>query len=348
VVDFVSEPSLLAGDRRGTSSAIDRIQSLPVHCLGQWPTPLESIDHSSLGRVLVKRDDLAGFGGDARSGVKARKLEGLLGHMHGNKLRRLRMPLGNLTNLGTGLIEAAAVLGIDVKLDLVNNPPLLAATRETLHRRYVGHATLSGASYVAAALRLGVHHLRDHLSGKPSLCLLPSPAHPSAILGMARGYLEMAKQSKKQFGILPGTVYIASASGTSVAGLALGEALCRALGDPPVRIVAVQVVPEPLRIWLPILFASTVRFLRPARTPRLRVEVVSWPEHTVYGRFAATHEAVCHRVESKFGLTIDPVYGAKSWDVMERTPVLRDNRLPLFWHCGYTPNWRELAPQLRL
>jgi 1-aminocyclopropane-1-carboxylate deaminase/D-cysteine desulfhydrase-like pyridoxal-dependent ACC family enzyme len=165
---------------------------------------------------------------------------------------------------------------------------------------------------------------------------------------MARGYLEMVCQSKKQFGTLPSAVYLASASGTSVAGLALGEALRRAAGDPPVRIVAVQVVPEPLRLWLPVLYASTTRFLRPARTPRLRVEVVARPEHTVYGRFNYSHEVICQRVGNEFGLPIDPIYGAKSWDVMERMPVLARGRPPLFWHCGYTPNWRELALELRL
>jgi 1-aminocyclopropane-1-carboxylate deaminase/D-cysteine desulfhydrase-like pyridoxal-dependent ACC family enzyme len=279
--------------------------------------------------------------------VKARKLEGLLGYMRARKLTRLRMPLGNITNLGAALIQEASALGIEVKLDLVDDPPLRLSTREALHRRYVDHATLLGPSYAVAALRLGWHHFSDRLVQQPSLCVPPSPAHPSAIAGVARGYLEMARQSKRQFGTLPGTVYIASASGTSAAGLAIGEALRRTAGDPPVRIVAVQVVPQPLRLWLPVLFAYTAPFFRPALTPRPTVKVVTWREHTVYGRFNASHEAICERVEHRFGLTIDPVYGAKAWDVMERMPALDIRRPPLFWHCGYTPNWRELAPELR-
>lgn len=316
--------------------------------LGQWPTPLECIAHPALGRVWIKRDDLAGFGGEARSGVKARKLEGLLEHMQARGLNVLRMPLGNITNLGPALVAEAGRRGITVHLDLVDDPPLRSEARQAVHRGYAGIARLHGPSYLGAAMRLGGSLLRDRLARSRSLCVPPSPAHPSAIVGMARGYLEMAGRAKEQFGTLPGAIYLASASGSSVAGLALGEALGRAAGDPPVRIVAVQVVPEPLRLWLPLLLAWTVRYLRPARIPFPRCEVVAWPRHTVYGRFAPLHEAICARVEDSYGLAIDPVYGAKSWDVMECMPPRQDGRPALFWHCGFTPTWRALAGELRL
>lgn len=351
-------------DRYLGSSALRSAFAAPALTLGQWPTPIERIVHPTLGEVLVKRDDLAGFGGEGRSGVKARKLEGLLAYMQARGLRSLRMPLGNITNLGPSLMAEAAKLGIDVHLDLVDDPPLSAATRQALHSGYAGISRLHGPSYVAAALRLGGSLVRDRLARKPSICVPPSPAHPSAIIGMARGYLEMARRAKEQYGTLPSAVYLASASGTSVAGLALGEALGRAAGDPPVKIVAVQVVPEPLRLWLPVLFAWTVRYLRPARIPFPRCEVVAWPRHTVYGRFNREHEAICARVDTDFGLTIDPVYGAKAWDVMEHAEQHKSGhttetrkgaagptapaRPPLFWHCGFTPKWRQLAEELRV
>lgn len=335
-----------------SSSVLRSAFGAPPLALGRWPTPLESIAHPSLGQVLVKRDDLAGFGGEGRSGVKARKIEGLLAHMQAKGLSTLRMPLGNITNLGPALMAEAGKLGIDVRLDLVDDPPLRPATRQAIHSAYADIARLHGPSYVAAAMRLGGSLVRDRLTRKRSICVPPSPAHPSAVIGMARGYLEMARRAKEEFGGLPSAIYLASASGSSVAGLALGEALGRAAGDPPVRIVAVQVVPEPLRLWLPVLFAWTLRYLRPARIPFPKCEVVAWPKHTVYGRFTSAHEAICARVETGFGLTIDPVYGAKAWDVMEHG-ALDDgappsSRPPLFWHCGFTPTWRALAEELRL
>jgi 1-aminocyclopropane-1-carboxylate deaminase/D-cysteine desulfhydrase-like pyridoxal-dependent ACC family enzyme len=331
-----------------SSSALRAMFGQSQRPLGRWPTPLESIEHPGLGRVLVKRDDLAGFGGEGRSGVKARKLEGLLEHMQAKGLNVLRMPLGNITNLGPALVAEAGKRGIAVHLDLVDDPPLRAESRRAVHSGYADIARLYGPSYVSAALRLGGRLVRDRLARTRSICVPPSPAHPSAIIGMARGYLEMVRHAKAQFGTLPSAVYLASASGTSVAGLALGEALGRAAGDPPVRIIAVQVVPEPLRLWLPVLFTWTLRHLRPARIPFPKCEVVAWPSHTTYGRFSAEHEAICARVEDSFGLTIDPVYGAKSWDVMERMPIDHGGRPPLFWHCGFTPTWRALAEELRL
>ncbi len=333
------------------SLELRRAFSAPPLTLGKWPTPLECINHPSLGRVLVKRDDLAGFGGESRSGVKARKLEGLFMHMQSNGLNTLRMPLGNITNLGPALMAEAGKLGIDVHLDLVNDPPLPKTTRQDIHSAYTDIAKLHGPSYISAAIRLWSSLLHDRLKSKRSICVPPSPAHPSAIIGMARGYLEMAQCAKEKFGGLPGAIYLASASGTSVAGLALGEALGRAAGDPPVRIIAVQVVPEPLRLWLPILFTWTQRYLRPARIPFPKCEVVAWPKHTIYGRFTKAHETICARVETDFGLIIDPIYGAKAWDVMEHSALngqISSSRPPLFWHCGFTPTWRALAEELRV
>src|SRR5689334_12747302 len=97
---------------RHRSDDIERLRVPPSVVLGTWPTPLEQVEHPGLGPLLVKRDDLAGFGGAARSGVKARKLEGLLSHMVERRQRRLVMPLGNITNLGFDLVRAARELEI--------------------------------------------------------------------------------------------------------------------------------------------------------------------------------------------------------------------------------------------
>jgi 1-aminocyclopropane-1-carboxylate deaminase/D-cysteine desulfhydrase-like pyridoxal-dependent ACC family enzyme len=334
-----------------STPAIAHVLGLPSVPMGQWPTPLQSLSHPTLGQILVKRDDLCGIGGEARSGVKARKLSGLFGTMASCGRDRLWMSLGNITNLGPLLMAQAATHGISVTLDLVNDPPLRLETRQFLHAAYAEQPRLRGPSYGAAALRLlGQLIAPGPGARQQSLAVPPSPAHPAAILGVARGYLEMAAQAQAQFGRLPSSVYLASASGSSVAGLALGEALRRAAGDPPVRIVAVQVVPEPLRFWLPVLFAWTRRWMRPHSVPWPQITVIARPEHRHYGRFTADHETICNRVEKEHDLRIDPIYGAKAWNVMERDAGDRDDgrALKCFWHCGYTPIWRDLAQELRL
>ncbi|MER8766880.1 MULTISPECIES: hypothetical protein [unclassified Mesorhizobium] len=336
-------------DSDALAAVTQRLRAPPLHRLGEWPTPLQRYDHSTLGPILVKRDDLAKFGGEARSGVKARKLEGLLEHMVGRKLDTICMPIGNLTNLGPDLVRVARGLGITVRLLIVDDPPLPPDLRQATHALYAGSATLCGPNHAAAALKLGMTAVGYRLRGKRALSVPPSPAHPSAVLGTVRGYLEAMDQSLAQFHQLPRVIYLASAAGSSIAGFAIGEALMRGAGHPSVRIVAVQVGPEPLRLWLPLLIAWTRRAARLGDLPRCQVSVIARGRHAVYGRFDSGHIRLCERVEEVFGLKIDPIYGGKSWDVMESEEAgVNEDRPPLFWHCGYTPAWRDFAAELSL
>src|SRR5437868_4408524 len=90
--------------------------------LATWPTPVDIVTHPNFGTLLVKRDDLSNFGGQRKSGVKARKLEGLLAHVKLRGYRRIIIPLGNITNLGFDLINAAQECGIGVTLLIVDDP----------------------------------------------------------------------------------------------------------------------------------------------------------------------------------------------------------------------------------
>lgn len=45
------------------------------------------------------------------------------------------------------------------------------------------------------------------------------------------------------------------------------------------------------------------------------------------------------------GIAIDPIFGGKTWSVMERymdREKLQDWQT-LYWHCGFTPEWRVLG-----
>src|SRR6185295_9725876 len=136
----------------------------------------------------------------------------------------------------------------------------------------------------------------------------------------------------------PRAVYVAAAAGSSVAGFALGEALMRAAGAPPVRIIGVQVARPPISVWLPALVRWTARFWRlGALAPLHTLSVLRDPRHVDYGHFDEQHEDTCRRVHERFGLTLDPIYGGKSWTALEaeaQRPAPRDRPI-LFWHCGF-------------
>src|SRR2546426_8367343 len=89
-----------ANPSQEAKDAIAAISRWPVVTLGCWPTPIEQVRHPEFGELLVKRDDLAGFGRCGASGVKARKLEGFLGYLCQNKYDEVIILLANLTNLG--------------------------------------------------------------------------------------------------------------------------------------------------------------------------------------------------------------------------------------------------------
>jgi 1-aminocyclopropane-1-carboxylate deaminase/D-cysteine desulfhydrase-like pyridoxal-dependent ACC family enzyme len=324
---------------------VEAIDKFPTVVLGRWPTPIEKIHHPKLGSILVKRDDLSGFGRDGRSGVKARKLEGLLGYMRAAGLNAFYIPLGNVTNLGFDLLALARREGIDLKILVVDSPRLPLPLRVKLFAGIEEHVQFVGPSRALALLRLSRLWLSSRLKGGRPLAVLPSPAHPSAVVGSARGFIEMARQCVEAGEPLPRSVYVASAAGSTAAGFILAAAALRASGFPRIRIVPVQVVPESLNISLPVLLYWTWRFMRfPGRPPLDGFSVAKLTGNLTYGRFNHGLERTCAEVLDNFGITIDPIYGAKSWHAME---TLEDgdgdresDRPPLFWHCGYTPDWQ--------
>jgi 1-aminocyclopropane-1-carboxylate deaminase/D-cysteine desulfhydrase-like pyridoxal-dependent ACC family enzyme len=331
--------------RTFNSRAIERLFDIPTIRLTTWPTPLDSLYHPQLGRLLVKRDDLAGFGAAGRSGVKARKLEGLLAHLKERDTRIFVMPLGNITSLAFDLTRAASSLGIATKFFIADDPPLSLKQRQSIFAPIAGNVELIGTSYLGAAVRLIKTWIASLPTGARTMIALPSPSHPTAIAGVARGYIEAMRQSISENGSLPETVYIAAASGSAAAGLALGEVLMRAAGAPPVRIAAVQVVPQPLFLWLPWLVRWTAQYWNLEPLPDIKtLTVIKNSRDAQYGIFDDGHEETCRQVENEFGISIDPIYGGKSWSVMEacqRRFANVSDRPALFWHCGYTQNWQD-------
>ena len=323
--------------------AISLIANWPVVNLGAWPTPIQIVQHSRLGQLLVKRDDLARFGRGGTSGVKARKLEGFLAHVSRNRYQQVMILLANMTNLGHDIIPALTNLSVRTRLLIVNDPVLGQSQREHLFRNAEATVEFLGPSHAAGTIRLAAAALQAKMSGVRSIAVLPSPAHPSAVIGAARGLIEVVQQCQASGQALPCLVFISSAAGTTAAGFILASSVLRAAGVANIRVMAVPVVPYRVENWLPLLLYSAQRTLGlRMRMPLPDYGVLRVPRNLSYGRFDNYLEAVCTRVQDTYDLVIDPIYGAKSWSAMEEyvsSANLAHGNPVMFWHCGYSPDW---------
>ena len=321
---------------------LELISSWPTVPLGAWPTPIERHAHPSLGELLVKRDDLARFGRRGVSGVKARKLETFIGYLVHEKYDELVMPLANMTNLGHDIVPPLNRWGVRCRLLIVNDPPMPAAIREVLFEDVRDHAELLGRSRAFAIGRLAAAVATARVSGGRPIGVLPSPGHPSAVIGSARGFVEMVEQLRSRGDALPRTVFVSAAAGATVAGFALASALLRSRGVADVRVIGVQVTSDPLRSWTRLLLRWTMKMLGMSGLPACDVEILRLPEYAHFVRFDDSLEDLCERVHDRFGLQIDPIYGGKSWSAMEQhaSALCGHNGPTMFWHCGYTPDWR--------
>jgi 1-aminocyclopropane-1-carboxylate deaminase/D-cysteine desulfhydrase-like pyridoxal-dependent ACC family enzyme len=325
-------------------SSLEQIAAWPSMPLGTWPTPIQYFNLPGCGEILVKRDDLAGFGRGGAAGVKARKLQGFLGDLRRRGCDDLIMPLANMTNLAFDLMPVLRSMGINARLFIVDDPPLPSHVRASLFESINDHVSLIGSNRTITLAYTLAAAFRARTQGKRAITVLPSPAHPGAVIGAAQGFIEMARQCVERNERLPSRVFVSAASGVTVAGFVLAEALLRAIGNPAIRIVAVQVCAYPLRLWIPCLVRWTCRRLGlPDGISMQELDVVTLRGNSEFGCFDDRLEAVCQRVASSFGLELDPIYGGKVWSTMEEYLRLkhdRNVRPAMFWHCGYSPDWK--------
>jgi 1-aminocyclopropane-1-carboxylate deaminase/D-cysteine desulfhydrase-like pyridoxal-dependent ACC family enzyme len=167
-------------------------------------------------------------------------------------------------------------------------------------------------------------------------------------VGNACGFVEMVLQQRAAGEPLPGTVFVTAATGTTIAGFVLAENALRAAGFPPIRIVGVQVYPGAVRRWTRMLLRWTEHALGlSSRVPAERIEIQSGSLHGGFGQFPDELADLCESVEAEVGLHIDPIFGGKTWATMQHEAVGRDDRPVLYWHCGFTPEWRVLGGAVR-
>lgn len=329
------------------SADIARLLASPRISLGRWPTPIESFLDEHAGVVLVKRDDLSGWG---RGGAKARKIEHLLGHLLAHGHDELITVAGNVTNLAFDILPALDREGILATLYIQNDPPLHREDRHQIFDGVRDRVILAGSSRAATAARaVRAYHRSRRRGGRPFL-LLPGGSHPAAVLGNAGGFLEMAAQRFSRGLALPEAVYVTAATGTTVAGFVIAEHALRGAGCDPVRVVGVQVYPGRVDLWTLGLVRWTERVAGLGeRVPRSDITILRTALHGGFGAFPPALAAQCERLADRRGPQVDPIFGGKTWAAMraDLDEVSRADRPILYWHCGFTPEWRTIGAAVR-
>ena len=118
----------------------------------------------------------------------------------------------------------------------------------------------------------------------------------------------------------------------------LAALLLRQEGMADLTVHAVKVFPIPMKYWLLFLLKWT------RRKYKLKVPIDAslfkvWHSHTAYGATDATLEKNCEELKEKYGLQVDHIYGAQTWNAMKRfIDAGHNTESLLFWHCGYTPD----------
>src|SRR5262245_22309136 len=180
-----------------------RLNDAPFVALGR-ATPVDEIELAGR-RLSVKRDDLTGFG---RGGAKARKLSHLFGWMKAHGADTLITAAGNVTNLGFDLVKACDELDMGLELLIIDDPPLAPDLRERVFSRLSDRVTLVGASRGRLLSRALAAYGSARARGREPFLVLPGVSHPSAVVGNACGFLEMARGFTDRNERLPDAVFV--------------------------------------------------------------------------------------------------------------------------------------------
>lgn len=321
-------------------SDLTRLKAAPSIRLGKWPTPLERSYCNDIP-ILVKRDDLSGFG---RGGVKTRKIEYLMGHVLSNGYDEVITVVANVTNLAHDIVPAFERHGLGSRIFVIDNPLVASDERRRFFSSAGADVRLLGAGRAESVARMLMATLGSRARGQRPFVALPSLGHPSAVAGSASGFLEMVDQVL-EMGEWPESVFITAASGTTLAGFLLAENVLREKGFPPIRVLGVQVHEGPVNKWvLGLVRWAEWSFRLSSRLPAERIEILASQLHGGFCRYTSADADLCKRVQSEQRLKIDPFFGGKTWAAMESwLAANRPQRPIVYWHCGYTPDWQAMA-----
>ena len=323
---------------------LKRLKAFPRVNIGQWPTPMEALELSSDQRIWIKRDDLCGHG---RGGAKARKISHLVGHMLDESYDELITVAGNVTNVIYDILPVLDAHGLGHHLFIINEPYASAQARDEIFAGVREHVTLLGDSNPRVAWRTCHQYARSRARSRRPLLVLPGLSHPSAIAGNASGIIELVEQCMATGRAVPDTLYITVATASTIAGFLIAAHALHKSGAPLIHIRGAQIYEGDATLWAKALMRWTERSLKlKERVPTSRIHISDAQLQGGFGDYSEELATQCRELATSSGIAVDPIFGGKTWRVMQEE--LKDNpgSTPLYWHCGFTPEWEELTHRI--
>jgi D-cysteine desulfhydrase len=320
------------------AAARARLAALPSIDLGLWPTPVQELSRlrAALGggpRLLVKRDDLLGFG---FGGNKVRKLALVAARARDEGADTLVTTGGVQSNHARVTAAVAARLGMRCVLILNGPPPPDPPTGNARLTRWLG----ADVHYVATraerspAMGAAVERLADE--GHRPFMIPLGASTPLGALGYARAVGELLDQVPP-----PDVIVHSTSSGGTQAGLLTGCAVY----DVPTEVVGIS-ADEPsatLGAHVRGLLEPMSRMISHAPSPLAALRALTVDDRFVGGGYGVptpeSQEAVILLARCE-GLFLDPTYTAKAMAGLLAylgEGRFRTDQTVLFWHTGGLP-----------
>lgn len=304
----------------------DLVRRLPRVCLGVFPTPLVRAHRLERalgsGPLLVKRDDLAGFG---VAGNKTRPLEFLLGAARARHAEVLVTGGSPGSNFCPGAAMAARALGMDCELVVSGdvggaNLALAAAAGARLLPTRDSEREAVDALIVQRADQLTAH-------GRRAFAM---PRGGSTELG-AVGFALAAAELASQLEAAPALIVIPVGSGGSCAGLLAGLATTGLAV--PVLGVSVSRPLDQITQRVRELADGCARLLGSLQPGEHQLELID-ARGPGFGRASPVERERAALVLRTEGLLLDETYGAEACSAaIDR--LLADPAGPVvWWHTG--------------
>jgi len=327
------------------AEALGRLDALPRQELAMEPTPLvplqglERVLSAELGRevpgLFAKLDAYTGFG---LGGNKVRKLEYVLAPERLVDVTHLVTAGGVQSNHARVTAAAAARLGLSCVLVLNGDAPAELRGNARLQR-------LFGAEVIMVPTREARSATMDQVTEDIAAAggqALAIPLGASTPLG-ALGYVRAAREYKRQVEALDlgdTTVFVASSSCGTLAGLTLG---CALLDGPAVHLVGVSADTPRVEMLERTREIATGAGLRLGWSGELGAQPLETTDGYVgegYGKPTREADRATEFFGRHAGIVLDPTYTSKAAAGMLdwiRTGRVDPSATVVFWHTGGWP-----------